>query len=169
MNMKHRIRHATAADVSAITEIYNQAVAMRSVTADLSPVSEDDRRVWLAQHAPDAYPVYVAETDEGVRAWCSLSAYRPGRKALRHTAEISYYVHQEARGQGLASALIAHAIDQCPGIGLKTLFAILLDINADSVALLEKFEFERWGHLPKVADFDGTECGHLYYGLRVCL
>lgn len=165
--LEPRLRLAREADVPAITEIYNQAIALRSATADLSPVSEADRRAWLAQHVPGEYPVFVAETEAGVMAWCSLSAYRPGRMALRHTAEISYYVHEQARGQGFGSALIAYAIKQCPDLGLKTLFAILLDVNKDSVRLLEKFGFERWGHMPGVADFDGKECGHLYYGIRI--
>lgn len=154
-------------DVPALTEIYNQAVAMRSATADTMPVSVESRRAWLREHAPDAYPVFVAVDRDSVLGWCSLSAYRPGRMALRHTAEISYYVHESHRGAGVGSRLIAHAIEQCPGLGFKTLFAILLDVNADSTRILEKFGFQRWGHLPDVADFDGSECGHLYYGLRV--
>jgi phosphinothricin acetyltransferase len=63
--------------------------------------------------------------------------------------------------------LIKHAIQQCGQIEIRTLFAILLDVNIPSVNMLEKFGFQRWGHMPHVADFDGKECGHLYYGLRV--
>jgi phosphinothricin acetyltransferase len=109
----------------------------------------------------------VAERGGALAGWCSLSAYRPGRMALRHTAEISYYVHQDHRRSGVGSALIAHAIAQCPRLGLRTLFAILLDINRASASLLEKHGFARWGHLPGVAEIDGRECGHLYYGRRV--
>jgi phosphinothricin acetyltransferase len=162
-----RIRVALDEDVPAITEIYNQAVAMRSATADLAPVSIDSRRAWLRGHDPDRYPVFVACSDGRLMGWCSLSPYRPGRMALRYTAEISYYIHERFRGRGVASTLIAHAIDQSPQLGLKTLFAILLDINKDSARLLEKFGFEQWGHLPNVADFDGEQCGHLYYGFRI--
>jgi phosphinothricin acetyltransferase len=87
--------------------------------------------------------------------------------ALRHTAEISYYVDRVAQGRGVGSFLISHAIEQCPTHGIKTLFAIILDINEDSAQILKKFGFSKWGHMPNVADFDGRECGHLYYGLRV--
>jgi phosphinothricin acetyltransferase len=158
---------AREADVPAITHIYNQAIAMRSATADMSPLSAADRLAWLAEHDPDHYPVYVAEYGNRVVGWCSLSAYRPGRNALRHTAEISYYVDQAYRGKGVGSALIAHAIAQCEHVHIRTLFAILLDINVDSTRILERFGFKKWGHMLNVADFDGEECGHLYYGLRV--
>jgi len=165
MNINTRL--AADRDISAITRIYNQAIALRSVTADLSPVTENDRRHWLADHVPDKYPVFVAETINDVIGYCSLSAYRPGRMALRHTAEISYYVHEDFRRRGVGSQLIAHAIEQCGGLDIKTLFAILLDINSDSARILEKFGFRQWGHLPGVASIDDLECGHLYYGRRV--
>lgn len=161
------IRIAIGEDLPAITEIYNQAVGLQSATADTSPVSVESRRTWLKDHSPDQYPVFVAASKDGVLGWCSLSAYRPGRMALRHTAEISYYIDERFRGQGIGTLLVSHAIGQCEQLDIKTLFAIILDINKDSVLILEKYGFEQWGHLPGVADFNGRECGHLYYGLRV--
>jgi len=165
--MNSNIRIASGDDIPVITEIYNQAVGLQSATADTSPVSVESRRTWFKEHAPDRYPVFIAESENDVLGWCSLSAYRPGRMALRHTAEISYYIDERFRGQGVGSLLISHAIAQCEQLGIKTLFAIILDVNTDSTLILEKFGFEQWGHLPGVADFDGRECGHLYYGLRV--
>ncbi|MGI9341494.1 MAG: GNAT family N-acetyltransferase [Gammaproteobacteria bacterium] len=161
------IRIAVDDDLPAITAIYNQAIALQSATADTSPVTLGNRKLWLQEHPPDRHPVFVAASDGRVVGWCSLSAYRPGRMALRHTAEISYYVDENFRQQRIGSALIAHAIEQSPGLDIKTLFAILLDINKGSTRILENFGFEQWGHLPGVADFDGRECGHLYYGRRV--
>jgi phosphinothricin acetyltransferase len=165
--MQINIRIAVENDLSGITRIYNQAIALRYATADTSPISVDNRRIWLREHGPDRHPVFVAKDEETVVGWCSLSPYRPGRMALRHTAEISYYIDEGSRRKGVASRLISYAINQCPKLDIKTLFAIILDINRDSVGILEKFGFEKWGHLPGVADFDGHECGHLYYGRRV--
>ncbi|RLA44884.1 MAG: N-acetyltransferase [Gammaproteobacteria bacterium] len=165
--MKVTARNATEKDLPAIVEIYNQAIALGSVTADISPVTVESRKLWLQEHRADHYPVFVVVNLNAVVGWCSLSAYRPGRMALRHTAEISYYVDRDARGTGVGSFLISHAIERCPILGIKTLFAIILDINTESAQILEKFGFSKWGHLPNVANFNGRECGHLYYGLRV--
>ena len=164
--MNISVRLATERDVPAMTRIYNQAIAARFQTADMSSVDETNRNEWLASHDPDKYPVYVAQADNEVVGYCSISAYRPGREALRHTAEISYYVASESQGKGVGSAMLAHAIENAPSLGIKTLFAILLDANNQSVGLLERFGFQKWGHMPAVADFDGVEVGHLYYGLR---
>jgi len=159
------IRTARLADLGDIVAIYNQAVREKA-TADTDPVTVLERRGWFERHAPDRRPILVA-VEDAVMGWCGLSDYRPGRAAVRHTAEISYYVHAAHRRKGIASALVAEAIRRCPELEIRTLFAILLDSNAASVGLLEKFGFRRWGHMPEVADFDGLELGHLYYGLRV--
>jgi L-amino acid N-acyltransferase YncA len=161
------IRIAQQADLVQIVEIYNQAIAQRSATADLTPLEPSDRQQWLEDHVPEKYPVYVAEIDGKVVGWCSLSPYRRGRMALRYTAEISYYVHKDHRRMGIGSALVEHAITQCEKLDNRTLLALLLDVNGPSVKLLEKLGFAKWGHMPNVADFDGRECGHLIYGLRV--
>ncbi len=165
--MRIIIRTAQAKDLVAIVKIYNQAVKLKSATADLSPVSLESRAEWLAAHDPARHPVFVAQSGNVVVGWCSISEYRPGRGALRHTAEISYYVHEDYRRLGVASKLVKHAIRECPRLDIKTLIAILLDINVPSVRLLDKFGFRKWGHMPDVADFDGKECSHLYYGLRL--
>ena len=165
--MKVTIRTAEEKDLPAIVEIYNQAVKMKCATADLLPVTVESRVAWLAEHRPESHPVFVAEADGRIVGWCSLSPYRPGRMALRFTVEFSSYIHEQFRQKGIGSQLLAHAIAASPRLGIKTLFAILLDKNSASAGLVEKFGFQKWGHLPNVADFDGEECGHLYYGLRV--
>lgn len=161
------LRLATASDAEAIAEIYNQAVRAGFQTAELSPVSVASRLTWLAAHPPDAYPVWVLEEAGQVLGWCSLSAYRPGRAALRHTAEISYYVHQAHRRKGVATRLTRHALAACPSLGLEVVYAVLLDVNEASVALLEREGFERWGHLPGVARIGEVVCGQWIYGRRV--
>jgi phosphinothricin acetyltransferase len=130
-------------------------------------VSVAKRREWLSQHNPDTHPILVAEIDGVVVGWSSLSEYRPGRLALRRTAELSYYVHFDHHGQGIGSALIRASIDRCPKLRFRNLFAILLEDNTASIGLLEKFGFKRWGFMPKVAEFSDREVGHLYYGLRI--
>ena len=161
------VRTAQSTDLEAIVAIYNQAVRAGFQTGDRTEVKVEERRAWLEGHRPEKHPVYVDECEGEVAGWLSISPYRPGREALRFTAEVSYFVDQKFRGRGVASRLLEHAIVQAPVLGLKTYFAIVLDRNIASARLLEKFGFTRWGYLPNVADFDGEECGQLYFGRRV--
>lgn len=162
-----KIRTAENGDLPIIVEIYNQAVRLNRSTADLTPVGVMDRQEWFDQHRPEKYPIFLVEIDQKVVGWCSLSAYRPGRMALRYTAEISCFIDQHHLRMGLAAALIGHAFDCCPRLEIKNLLAIVLEWNQPSIGLLTLMGFQKWGFLPRVADFDGKECGHLYYGRRL--
>jgi L-amino acid N-acyltransferase YncA len=161
------IRIANLGDLPAIVLIYNEAIASRFATGDLKAVTVDAKLGWFSEHEPMKHPIFIWEEAGELRGWCSLSAYRRGRAALRFTAEISYYVREDSQRRGIASALARHALAECTSLQIKNVFAIVLEPNAKSCALLEKLSFERWGFLPNVADFNGQECGHVYYGRRV--
>ena len=162
-----RIRVAQSEDLGAIVGIYNEAIATRRAVGDLTPVSVADRLPWFEEHRAGSHPLFVAEVGGKVAGWCSLSAYRPGRMALRHTAEISYFVAEAFQRRGLATALIRHAIESCESLQIRNLFGIVMERNEASRKLMVKLGFEQWGLLPRVADFNGEECGHLYFGRRV--
>jgi phosphinothricin acetyltransferase len=161
------IRIATLDDLGAIVDIYNEAIEQRFATADLRPITMEQRVAWFREHDPSAYPIHVFEENGCVRGWSSLSPYRPGREALNGTAELSYYVAPDARRRGIGSALVQHAIDHAPRYGKRVLFAIVLDRNAPSIHLLERCGFELWGRLPDVAMIEGELVSHVYYGRRV--
>lgn len=161
------IRLAQMSDLPAIVEIYNEAIPSKRSTGDTQLMRVEDRKAWFAEHLPDEHPIFVAEVDGQVAGWCSLSAYRPGRAALRFTAEISYFVGFKYHRQGIGTALVKHAVAACPALQIRHLFAIVLEGNLASISLLEKMGFELWGYLPKVAYFDGKEVGHVYYGRHI--
>jgi phosphinothricin acetyltransferase len=161
------IRLAQIDDLPAIVDIYNQAILSKQSTGDTQPLRVEDRMTWFAEHRPDEHPIFVADVDGQVAGWCSLSAYRPGRAALRFTAEISYYISYAYHRRGIATTLVEHAVATCPALQIRHIFAIVLEGNEASLKLLEKMGFEKWGYLPRVADFDGREVGQLYYGWHV--
>lgn len=161
------IRIAEIADLESITHIYNMAVHSKFETADTTEVRLENRLDWFKSHDPAVFPVFVYEVDGTVVGWISLSPYREGRNALRYTIEISYYVHNDFKGQQIGSKLIETAITESKKLNYKTLFAIILDKNEPSIQLLIKYGFTKWGHMPDIADFNGIECGHVYYGRRL--
>jgi L-amino acid N-acyltransferase YncA len=161
------IRGASVADLPGIVAIYNEAVAQRFATADLSPVTVDSRRAWFDEHDPIDFPVWVLAHEGQVLGWCSLSAYRSRRAALLGTAEISYYVGRDAQGRGVGTALVRHAVTEAARNGKRVLFGILLERNVASVRLMAKCGFELWGRLPDVAHIDGELVSHVYYGRKL--
>lgn len=161
------IRIASEKDIPEINDIYNQSVPSKTSTAHLLPVTIEERKYWFNQHNDHKYPVFVAENEDKVIGWISVSPYRSGRQALRHTAEVSYYIHKEHQNTGIATYLLSYVIKNSKKYEIKTLIAILMAHNIYSIKLLSKFNFEKWGCMPNILDINGKEFDHLYYGLRV--
>src|SRR5689334_6532104 len=89
-----KIRDAVNTDLPAIIEIYNAAIATRIATAQLEPVTLENRHDWLNEHSPDRHPFWVVELDGQVAGWLSLKSFLP-RCAYRGTAELSVYVDEK--------------------------------------------------------------------------
>ena len=160
----HRL--AAPGDLPAIVAIYNSTVASRMVTADLTPVSVESRRRWFEDHHPGSRPLWALERDGGIAAWLSFSSFY-GRPAYDGTAEVSIYVDQCFRRQGLGADLLRAAIAHAPAIGVRTLLGFIFGHNLPSLGLFERFGFERWGHLPGVAVLDEIERDLVIVGRRV--
>lgn len=157
-------RIANESDWQRIIDIYNQSVLDLGKTADTEKQSIDSRIGWLMEHSHSKHPIILALYEDHIVGWCSLSPHRPGRKALEKTAEISYYVDKQYQGKGIGTYLISDAINYAKKSGIKNLYAILLDINLISINILVKFGFEKWGHLPNVAEINDLICGQFIYG-----
>ena len=68
------IRKATIADLSAITEIYNEAILTTNATFDTQPKTIVEQETWFTGH-DEKHPIMVAEQDRKVVAWASLSEW----------------------------------------------------------------------------------------------
>lgn len=163
----YTIADAERDDLPSIVEIYNSTVAGRVVTADLEPVTVQSREKWFNEHSPDFRPLWVMKAENGdMMAWLSYQSFY-GRPAYNATAEISIYIAENYRGHGLGTVLIDRAIQECPRLGLRTLLGFVFGHNEPSLGLLTKFGFERWAHLPRVAELDGIERDLIILGKRV--
>ena len=160
------IRLARHQDLPRLIEIFNQSVLARS-TAVLEAVTVEEKQPWFDEHVSEKYPILVAEAENKVLGYLYISPYRPGRSALSHTAEVSYFVDFDHHHQGVASLLMDACLEKCPDLGIRSLFAILLETNRSSINLLKKYKFEQWAHLPGVAEIDGLEVNQVYFGRKV--
>lgn len=144
------IRRATAADLPAILDIYNDAVLTTTATYDYEVRSLEAQQRWFEEHDRDGLAVYVAEAPDGeVVAWSSLSHFH-ARPGYRFTLENSVYVSAGERGKGIGSLLIPPLIQAAKDSGAH---AIIAAIDADSAASLRlhaRFGFEQVGHLKEV-------------------
>ena len=160
------IRDANRSDLPAIVDIYNSTIASRMVTADLEPISVENRVQWYNEHSPTFRPLWVIENQDVICAWVSFQSFY-GRPAYNATAEISIYIHPDFRGMKLGKYLIQIAIDACPNLQIKTLLGFIFGHNEPSLKLFSGFGFEKWAKLPNVAELDGIERDLIILGKRI--
>jgi len=142
------IRSATAADVPAITDIYNDAILRTVASFDTAPKSLNEQAAWFNAH--DArHPILVAELDGAVVGWASLSAWSD-RCAYADTAEVSLYVAERHRGKGVGRKLLDEIIKEGRRAGLHTVISRIAEGNDVSVHLHESVGFRHIGIMKEV-------------------
>ena len=149
------IRDATEADLPAIVEIFNTPIPSRMVSAQLEPVSVQERLPWFHAHSSDHHPLWVMNDGNDVIAWLSLQSFLP-RCAYAGTAEVSVYVRDNFRRCGVAKTLLNEAILRAPAFEITALIGHIFAHNEPSLRLFANVGFERWGLLPAVAQVDGV-------------
>lgn len=150
-----KFRQATYSDLPRIVEIYNQIIPSRLATADLEPVIVADREGWLASFTA-THPLWVMEQDDQIVGWVGLEPFY-GRPAYEHTAEISIYIDQAVRHQGVGHQALQFVIAQLPQLGITAIVAYIFGHNQPSLKLFRHFGFTEWGSLPRVAELDGVQ------------
>lgn len=133
------IRDAAISDLPMMLDIYNDAVRNLVATFDLEEQSLAQREVWFRKYG-GKYPLIVAETDGAVAGYCCLSSFRE-KPAYGKTAELSVYIGQEHRGQGLGTVLMAEIIERAKQLDYHTIVSSIAGGNQASVTLHEKFGF----------------------------
>ena len=150
------IRDAVEADLLAIVDIYNAAIRGRISTAQLDPISADDRLPWFREHSSESHPLWVGEIDGQIAGWLSFHSFIT-RCAYRGTAEISVYVSEKFRRLGVGRTLLEKAIAHSPRLKINVLVGCIFGHNEPSQRLFERLGFERWGFLPRIALVDDVE------------
>lgn len=144
------IRKAEATDVPVLRDIYNDEVLHGTATLDLHPKSLADRMQWFRAHNVDNHPLLVAETEQGVLGYVSLSPYRE-KEAYAGTVELSIYVQRGSRGQGIASALMKTVLEWAQSDpDTHTVVSVITSGNAASTRLHERFGFTYCGSIREV-------------------
>lgn len=161
------IRIAEAKDLIKIEEIYNQAIIAGFQTGDTQPIGMDKRSAWFKEHESSDYPIFVCEYELEIIGFTSISPYRKGRMALQKTVEISIYLDKDHQRKGIGHRMIQHAEQKAIQLGYKTIIAIVLEINEASTKMFSKLNYEKWGYLPNVAEFNGINVSHIYFGKQI--
>src|SRR5687768_994980 len=133
------VRDATRADLPAIVDIYNQAIATTVATFDLEPFTVEQRVDWFMQFGVE-HPLLVCEDQGAVLGFAYYLPYR-SKAAYDATKETTIYTHDRARRRGVADRLYGALIERARRAGVHALIAVLGGENSESRALHLKHGF----------------------------
>ena len=137
------IRVAKISDAPAVAEIYAPAVedSITSFEAKAPTVPEVECRM---AETLRRWPWLVAEDNGRVVAYAYASEHR-SREAYQWSVEVSVYVREEVRRQGVARALYAELFNFLRKQGVFNAYAGIALPNDASVALHESLGFKKIG------------------------
>jgi phosphinothricin acetyltransferase len=139
------IRPATAADLPAITAIYDHAVSYGTATFELIPpdLAEMTRRFEALMDG--GFPYLVAAHKGGVIGYAYAGPYRP-RPAYRFTVENSVYLAPSIHRRGIGTQLLQRLIAESEARGYRQMIAVIGDsTNAGSIAVHSRTGFQMIG------------------------
>jgi L-amino acid N-acyltransferase YncA len=148
-------RTAAAADLAAITRIYNQGVEDRMATLDGDPKTESQVAAWLWGEADDRSATVIAESEKEILGWAACRPYSH-RCAHAGVAELSVYVERTARGRGVGERLLAALEALALSHGVRKLVLFALPGNRAGRALYVKRHFREVGTFEEHGRLDGT-------------
>jgi phosphinothricin acetyltransferase len=142
-NLKVEVRPATASDLSAINDIYNQYILEAHYTFDLEPWTIGARREWFTHYGTTGrHRLLVAVAEDEVIGYTTSSRYRP-KAAYDVTVETSIYLAPESVGRGAGTRLYKELFKILEGEDVHRANAGVTLPNPASVALHERFGFKR--------------------------
>jgi L-amino acid N-acyltransferase YncA len=142
------IRPATTDDAAQISDIYNHYVTHTTVTFDERPVTPEDMTQQIVE-VLEGLPWLVWDEDGRVRGFAYSSKWK-GRCAYRYSVESTVYLDPVAIGKGIGSHMYQVLFAELRQRGMHTVLAGISLPNEASVALHEKFGFQKVAHFKEV-------------------
>ncbi|BDD40671.1 MULTISPECIES: GNAT family N-acetyltransferase [Streptococcus] len=142
------IRSVRPSDVEELVAIYAPYVEETVITFEtqVPTATEFADRI---EKILEKFPYLVAEEEGRILGYAYASTYYP-RAAYDWTVELSIYISQKARGQGIGNLLYSHLEKELIARGFKNFLACISLPNPASLALHEKMGYKQVAHLKKV-------------------
>ena len=133
------MRHLRSADWPEVARIFGGGIATGNATFETEVPS---REAWDAGHLSEHR--LVAERDGRVIGWIALARVS-SRECYAGIAEVSAYVGEAARGEGVGAELLAALVESSERAGIWTLETGVFPENEASLRLLGRFGFRAVG------------------------
>lgn len=147
--MEISIRKMKDQDWPEVKNIYQEGIATGDATFE---ADAPDWEQWDKNHLHDCR--LVAKSGDKIVGWVALSPVST-RCVYNGVAEVSLYIRDSFRGQGIGTTLLKAAIEESQRAGIWTLQSGTFPENAASIALQKACGFRELGIREKVGCMNG--------------
>ena len=144
------VRDLRPEDWPEVARIFEAGIRTGNATFETEVPSWE---AWDAAHLPSHR--FVAEREGRVVGWIALVPVS-SRCCYEGVAEVSAYVAEGARGEGVGRALLARLIENSERGGIWTLETGVFPENEPSLALLQRFGFRVVGTRERIGRLHGV-------------
>ena len=142
------IRTVSQKDAKEICEIYNQYVLNTIVTFEEESVQPEDM-LQRIDGITQKLPWIIYEENNHIIGYAYASEWK-SRCAYKHSVESTVYLKNGASGKGIGSMLYRNLLNQLRSKNIHAVIGGIALPNESSVALHEKFGFEKIGQFKEV-------------------
>ena len=143
------IRPARALDAAAICGIYNHYVAHTTISFEEAPVSIAEMAQRIRDVEAADLPWLVLLEGDRLIGYAYATRWRV-RSAYRYSVESSVYIDPRQTGQGAGRMLYAALLEELRARELHLVIGGIAQPNEASVALHERFGFQKVAHFSEV-------------------
>ena len=142
------IRPVTSSDAEALCEIYNYYVLNTHVNfeEDTVPIAEMEQRII---NITNKYPWLIYEEEGKVIGYTYASEWK-SRCSYRFSVESTVYLAHGTVGKGIGSKLYEALLEAISQTNVHAVIGGIAQPNEPSIALHEKFGFEKVAHFKEV-------------------
>ena len=142
------IRKVTLEDAGEISEIYNHYILNSIATFETIAigVEEMQNRIRLVQQN---FPWLVFESDGEILGYAYATEWR-ARRAYKRTVESTVYLRHDAFNKGIGTKLYKALLKELNKMKVHAVIGGISLPNDASMALHEKFKFEKVAHFKEV-------------------
>ena len=142
------IRSVVPSDAAAICEIYNYYVLNTHTNFEEEAVSVQEMSERITS-ITKKHPWLVYEENGKLMGYAYASDWK-SRCSYRYSVESSVYLAHGTQGKGIGSKLYEALLEKISGLEIHAVIGGIAQPNEASIALHEKFGFEKVAHFKEV-------------------
>ena len=143
--MNYKIEKMKKSDWKQVANIYLEGIKTEIATFQANVPTWDE---WNNSHITSCR--LIVRLDDIILGWCALSL-TSSRCVYKGVAEVSIYISEKYKGQGIGTTLLISLIKLSEENGFWTLYSAIIRKNTASISLHKKCEFREIGIRERIA------------------